>query len=300
MSIASIRYRILLYCIFCWLSIFGSTVAMGIYRIESLAILVAHPTLFNKKDLIVFDVDDVLIQQGLLSSGHRILVEICAPHVIRQLQGQGVKVVALTASHTGYVDYFKQTIEDWKIACLKGFSIDFSQSSPLVEPWPYEGHFLGRCELRTGHKNSTQVLVKSGMISSANYTKGSVLYAFLMNLEDELRPKRIIVIDDQMDNLLSIQAWCKKLGIEFIGLHYSKDQSVEGLTEQEALRLFSSNHNFQRKVEHVVDKSESEIDLDPFANNLNTCLLMDEAPTEESQAHRKRASCFDCCVCLIM
>ena len=41
----------------------------------------------------------------------------------------------------------------------------------------------------------------------------------------KLTPRRIIFLDDLSANLLSVQDLCQKLGIEFLGIHYTAVQN---------------------------------------------------------------------------
>jgi len=52
----------------------------------------------------------------------------------------------------------------------------------------------------------------------------------------EFKPKEIIFIDDRIDNIISVQSMCEKLGINYTGFEYSavKDTRMTEFNEQRA------------------------------------------------------------------
>ena len=56
------------------------------------------------------------------------------------------------------------------------------------------------------------------LYDSPEDAKGPVLEAFLNHIG--YRPKRIVFVDDKEPNLESVAAACKRMDIDFVGMHY--------------------------------------------------------------------------------
>ncbi len=269
-----------------------------IYRIKTLNILFRSSLFFGPNDLIIFDVDGVLLQLNEFSRYGCSLIELQSPYGIKRLQQTKARIIALTALQTGLACSSNLILEDWRVCNLRHYGIDFSESSPLRYWPPDESQLLESDELLFGYAESTPALVKEGVVCSARYTKGSVLYDYLMAIKD-WRPKRIIFIDDFLENHESVEATCRVLGIEFIGLHYDTRHDSELLTDEQAQALFAP------KVSQDEDSCEDPFAmvLDPFEfspvnSGLETSLLPPQGNT--TQLKPKSRFKFECRCCSLM
>lgn len=169
------------------------------------------------------------------------LVEKATPKIIAELQKQGFKTIALTASLTGKFSDSKNKFIFQKRDLLKKMGIDFEKSNlpfgtviPLTDfPKYAEGY-------PTYYHG---VLCSNGEKGPTN--KGTVLAAFLKHIgqismqkvNHGYFPKIIFMIDDKKSNLEDIQAALHKdfpeiifVGIEYNGAQLEKETKV---TEQE-------------------------------------------------------------------
>lgn len=112
------------------------------------------------------------------------LIEVLTPKIIRKLQDEGVRVMALTSRN--------MVLLEATLRQVKSTGIDFSRTSP--------------------HKNSTY-FHEGILFSDNNYPKGEALNAYLKDIN--FKPKRIILVDDLKKNLESV---CRATGA--IGLYY--------------------------------------------------------------------------------
>lgn len=164
------------------------------------------------------------------------LVEKATPEIIAELQKQGFKTIALTASLTGKSGDAKQFIFQ-KRDLLQKMGIDFEKSNlpfgrviPLME---FSSYIDGYPTYYHG------VLCSNGEKGPAN--KGTVLAAFLKkhiykgnhNVNYGQFFKLIIMIDDKKSNLDDIKNALKKdfpeiqfVGIEYQGAKLEKDTQV--------------------------------------------------------------------------
>lgn len=152
------------------------------------------------------------------------LVDLRFPAIIHQLQQRRVKAIALTALQTGTFGVIPN-MEDWRVAQLKGFGIDFSQAFPKYPEIIFS-------------KKSGPVF-KKGVLCSDKSSKGEVLVAFLKKIR--WFPKKVIFIDDRRDYLQSVEAALKKHSIKFKGFLYT-GASVSALQVDAELGEFQFRH----------------------------------------------------------
>lgn len=138
------------------------------------------------------------------------LVDEGVPHLIKSMQKNSVKVVALTTSRTG--EYGKiVSLADLRLKILKNLGIDFSKSFPRI--------FLVMNDLLGMDKNHPPMF-KGGVIFTSRMDKGLVLKSFLNKIK--FFPRKIVFIDNKLRKIKSVEAYCKEKGLEFIGIHYTK------------------------------------------------------------------------------
>ncbi len=249
---------------------------MPIKNLETIAHLECLLGQDSSQTLLLFDVGDVLlIPEGALLQGEvkaereklrkeflasqgeerhrqlwsrilinekRRLVEQQTPFVIKKLQSNGVKVMALTALQTGPFGDI-ENMEDWRLAHLAAYDIHFTQDFVAAE------HFV-LDELR---QEGFSPVYKRGALFTYKQPKGQALTAFLNRID--WRPQHIAFVDDKMPNIEDVAAAAEALMIPFTGLHY---QVAQKLTKplDEVITV--------KRIKHLVDQGvwlrEDEID----------------------------------------
>lgn len=248
----NIHIKARLYLVFHVLFLFGSCgVSSNIHTVDTLDLLEAEVKMLDEQDLVVFDVDRVLIvdksailqdhklfesliesrlkklpdqQRHALGSlfrreGKRKVVDEKTPVMIKKLQNNGVKVIALTALNSGSFGAIKK-LEDWRIEDLKSLGFDFSSAFKLDEPL-----LLHPKRPTSGNKPLKPCIAKQGILFSGRYEKGEALEYFLTTLG--WKPRRVIFVDDDKERVESVARACKRMGIHFMGLHYVKAEKAQ-------------------------------------------------------------------------
>lgn len=210
--------------------------------------------------LVIFDVDDVLVQpadqifqsrnkQYLLQLDKELssrvppykleyirskiafkqqekLVDARILELLTNLRQNKINTVALTNCATGQVGKISK-FEDWRVTRLAKLGIDFSAHNTLPDIYidsvtPVEG----------------KPTIKSGIVFTGYADKGAVLEAVLNKFS--MRPKRIIFIDDKLQNLKSVEAVARQYNIEFVGVEYCvvKTLQTEELNTERAKYQF--------------------------------------------------------------
>jgi hypothetical protein len=152
------------------------------------------------------------------------------PLLIQKLQKKGIKVMGLTNAWTGSFGYI-ENIEKWRVDVLASLDICFNLAFPDQKQIIFT---------HLGVKDPQRFPVYSeGILFSANLPKGDILRSFLEYIH--LKPKKIIFIDDKIENLKSVSAMCKKVSIDFTGFEYKEafHNSAETLNKKRALLQFN-------------------------------------------------------------
>lgn len=212
-----------------------------------------------RNDLVIFDVDDVLIRKKdiILNSIHidynyKLANDLLARHskedteqilsnvlqsaknelidpnivkIIKIIQTKNIKVLALTSILTGKFGHIS-SLEDWDIDRLSHYDINFNKSWEKV---PYQ-----KFTNLTPKESGRYPAFKNGIVFTAGMPKGDVLKQFL--LYANFKPIKIIFIDDKLQNLKSVEAFCLQENISFIGFEYiaSKNKSQPKLNVERA------------------------------------------------------------------
>lgn len=172
------------------------------------------------------------------------LVDKKTPLLIRRLQRKKVKVIALTSCPTGYhATLGDKKIEDWRIDQLKRCKINFSRTSP------YQKNILFP-ELSTKHPP----LFKKGILFANRSTrKGELLREFLYRIS--WKPRLIIFVDDDHQNVQSVVSAMEKEKIECIGLHYTKAKhsfpTIDYTIAEKQIAHLVKNHHWLHDKEIV-------------------------------------------------
>ncbi len=231
------------------LLIISNSVAASIHEITNLDKLKSILKEHKDNMLIVFDVDNVLvmptdeytigrsvyrkklwkniknnlskkefklIHSAMILSSEPKIVDTDLFDIFQYIKKNNIKATALTSIPTGKFGYIKNW-ENLREKQLLNLGINFAKISPFKN-----NIFLNRYKTPDGVP-----VLKSGIIYTADRDKGEIL-AEILRLSSYY-PERIIFIDDQLHNILSVENLCNKLGIEFIGFHYTIASIKEAL-----------------------------------------------------------------------
>lgn len=144
------------------------------------------------------------------------LTDPCLAPLIQKLQLSGTTVLGFTAADTSVIPDVG-LFPNWRTNELKRLGISFSPDSPLVmsQVVPKD-----RIEFpQFPPVRGSYPLYQEGILyCNVNPSKGDVLAAFLDHLNHT--PSKIILVDDLLDNLVSVETELKKRDIPFHGIHY--------------------------------------------------------------------------------
>jgi hypothetical protein len=143
------------------------------------------------------------------------IVDLKINSILNYLKKQKIPTVGLTAISTGQFGVLAK-LEDFRIKNLKNINIDFTKLNTI------NGTILAK-ELENTNmifSDCTGIpLLKSGIIFTAGVNKAVVL-EYIMH-EKNYYPKTIIFVDDDLNNLKSLEKLCIKLNINFYGFYYT-------------------------------------------------------------------------------
>lgn len=153
----------------------------------------------------------LLSRMGMNSKS--VLVNADFPRLIKRLNGKKIKSIALTKYMPGKFGDNKNSEEN-RFKELKHLGIDFRPSFPK----------LGNFSLTELKKHKVAPVYHKGILITAKYSKGQALEAFLNRIKSW--PKKIIFLDDSLDNVQDLKQLCGKKGIEYLGIHYQGAKNI--------------------------------------------------------------------------
>jgi hypothetical protein len=152
----------------------------------------------------------------IVASYDAILVNEKMPQLVDDLQQKGIKTIVLTAFSTKASHNFPNPMK-WRIDKLQSLGYHFERSFPSLPnsylPMPNDQP-IGE--------------YSQGIICCGGARKDDSLEAFL--LQAGLQPSKIIFIDDSIENVRHIEAFCKKHKIDFVGIEYIESDITKGTT----------------------------------------------------------------------
>lgn len=166
----------------------------------------AKETIHNPEIVLPGKYHDSYFIEQIFSQMEYEVVDPKVIEIIRSLQCRKIKTIAFTRMFTGAFGPIP-SMEDWRLDHLKKHHIDFSNAFPQHQ------------EIQIDVK-STRItsLFKKGVLCANKQAKGPVLLAFLENLK--WKPSKILLIDNRLDYLQSVESSLEGTGIEFIGFYY--------------------------------------------------------------------------------
>lgn len=233
-------------------SLFVQALFGAIEQTDTLDLLEKQLKKLDKRDLVVFDMDDVLIvpQDAILhakaekqrnaiaahysthytkhprnhleslvwKSAKTILVEPHVAALIQKLQKRGVKVIVLTAVKVGSFGLIEDTVA-FRIEELRDKGIDLKHSFPHI----------AAITLNELEQDKGAPAFRHGVMLSHHIPKGKVLAAFLKKIK--WKPRSLIFVDDRFANVTSVENELSKMGIKDLQcLHYTaSDRHVKNI-----------------------------------------------------------------------
>ncbi len=226
----------------------------------------------NTGTLLIFDVDDVLLQpkDQLLKSNNEdyfkkiyqnvetrtnktqaeklfslIMLQRKIEPVEKQIielvntaQKNGIKVLALTFCSTGKLGTIN-SLEDWRTKELKVLGYNFDKSWGKLTKKNFN-------QLPINGSNKF-VAFQQGVLFTGGVSKAAALNVFL-NYADH-KPKKIIFVDDKKYNLEIVEKFANEANIEFLGIEYTfvQDSKIEPLNKTRArlqLEILEKEHKW--------------------------------------------------------
>lgn len=151
------------------------------------------------------DTDKDLFRDIRMSAPHSI-VDHKSIKLVRKLQRKKIPVLAFTAAAANLKN---AKPGEWRVRELKGYGFDFSRSFQNLTTLFFP-------------KNPEQPycpMYNSGVLYSSLHPKGDILVLFLQSID--LKPKKVIFIDDELDQVRCVVDAMDKQGIPCIGIHYT-------------------------------------------------------------------------------
>lgn len=143
----------------------------------------------------------------ILLSAKNSLVDSQSVGLIRSLQDRGIPVAAFTAVPRGKVGKV-ESVADRRIEELKQLGFDFGL--------PFAGLAL---ELPKSPDKDFSPIFKEGILFASLHPKGDTLKNFLR--ATGWQPKRVVLIDDQLEYVQVVGQTLQELGIPYTGYHYT-------------------------------------------------------------------------------
>lgn len=140
------------------------------------------------------------------------------PKIFNQIKSKGYKVLGLTACGTGAFGKVRSG-EIWRVDALKSIGITFDKNFINSKPGSLDRYIPSASEHYAKAKHACFPAVQNGIIFTCMLPKGEVLDAYLQFAN--IKPKKIIFIDDRINNLQTVREFCKKSNIEYIGYEYT-------------------------------------------------------------------------------
>lgn len=128
-----------------------------------------------------------------------------------QLKERDIPCFALTSCRTGQSGRIT-SLEEWCYHVLASHNLMFSdlpnKPEQIFPPEPISS------------QNSTFF---KGIICSSVYDKGMILSLFLKKYHKFMR-RTVLFMDDKINNVNAVKSYVEKLGLDFIGFHFQRDQ----------------------------------------------------------------------------
>lgn len=260
----------------------------GVYKADNMEIILSHPLKeFGTQDIVIFDVDEVLItgldpyyfehyskksslHEKLFSRGQHIIdkfflymfltkpwtcMDENLPKFVKKLQQQEVRCIANTALNPTVNPKLSIDVPTLRVQILRSFGVDFSEAFPHLSLWDFN-------TLDSKHIPKLPPLFKDGVIFSSETPKHISTLEFFKKVE--FKPKRVLYVDDFLENSQTMFEELSSLGFECYSFFYTKKNA-------KSLRSYFSEEVFireLRKLELFIEKLLNEEDVDEFFSKI--------------------------------
>lgn len=163
-----------------------------------------------------------IIESVILASRHAILIDQNIHKVFDLLQTKNIPTIGLTAMGAGPFGNI-DSLEEFRHNELNNLGIYFNKLTPLIGRKIAEKLDLTNIPLISKVVQGIPT-IDSGIIFTAGLDKGTILEFMLQ--EYQYFPEKLILIDDLLINLKSVQLLSKKLNIDFQGFHYTAEKML--------------------------------------------------------------------------
>jgi hypothetical protein len=154
------------------------------------------------------------------------LVNKDMPALLEELKKKKVAMTALSAWWTGKFGPIDQ-MENLRFKGLDEVGISFVSSSPFDKDIAFHSHKTVR--------GGTPMIV-SGIILAAFVDKGDILELALNHTQSKFN--RVIFVDDNREYINGVEEACNRLGLQFLGLHYTEAAKLPLPTLDEDLERY--------------------------------------------------------------
>lgn len=144
--------------------------------------------------------------------------------LIKNLQDKHVPTIAITAMPAGKFGII-ENLADWRIEELKQFGFDFSNAFPKT----------AYVDLQKEKGKEFKPLFKSGVLFTSKHPKGDILKQFLQMIH--FHPNKVILVDDRMEYLESVESVLSEMGIEFFGFYYTAAEKLPCTIDEELAKF---------------------------------------------------------------
>lgn len=174
------------------------------------------------------------------------------PEIIKDVKHKALGFIALTSRQSSAAE-----ITRWQ---LHKFDIEFNKSSLA------EHTYIS--------KLATPAVFREGVLFSHDFNeKGAVFAEWLEQVQPQIKRKRgikrIVFVDDILENIVSVQAVAENLGLEFVGIRYARADNLRKnihprLVEQERAILMTNYSDTEiRLLLENAGSYEQAVDLAP-------------------------------------
>lgn len=138
--------------------------------------------------------------------------------IFNEIKNKGYKILGLTAGVTGTFGKTR-SMEKWRVEGLRNIDIIFDASFVNAKPGSLDQYIPNINKHYAKARHVCFPAAENGIIFTGMASKAEVLEAYLQFAN--IKPKKIIFIDDRMTHVKAVEEFCKKLNIQYIGYEYT-------------------------------------------------------------------------------
>lgn len=140
------------------------------------------------------------------------------PEIFNEIKNKGYKVLGLTSGGTGAFGNMP-SLEKWMIKELQDIDIIFDKSFINAKPGSLDQYIPSISKHYAKSRHVCFPAAEDGIIFTCMASKAKVLEAYLQFAN--IKPKKIIFIDDRLKHVETVSDFCKKFNIEYVGYEYT-------------------------------------------------------------------------------